>query len=200
MTFFKFAKELTRIVLRPFFRVKYYGKENVPDHGGYIIAPNHRFILDPLFVAYGVPRDISFMGKEELFKNKLLRLIFEKGLRAFPVSRGKGDMAAIETAISRVREGGILGIFPEGTRSKTGKLGPVKSGVMLVAAQTKAPILPVAIKIDKPGLFCKMEITYGKLMTCGELGITGDEINPRALRQGRAMLTDWYKEKLGQND
>ena len=199
MTFFKFAKELTRVVLWPFFRVKYHGKENVPEHGGYIIAPNHRFALDPLFVAYGVPCDISYMGKEELFKNKFFRLIFEKGLKAFPVSRGKGDTGAIDTAIERVANGGILGIFPEGTRSKTGKLGPVKLGVMLVAAQTKAPILPVAIKVDKPGLFCKIDITYGKMMTCEELGLTG-EITPRSMRQGKTMLTNWYKETLGQND
>ena len=200
MSFFKFARDLTRMVLMPLFRVKYHNVENVPKQGGYILAPNHRMALDPLFVSYRIPQDISFMGKEELFKNPLLRLLFEKGLKAFPVSRGKGDTGAIDTAVQRVKEGGILGIFPEGTRSKTGKLGVIKSGVMVVAAQTGAPILPVAIKIDKPGLFCRIDITCGKLITCEELGVTVGEYSPRSLRQGKNILTNWNKEQLGQND
>ena len=198
MTFFRFARNVTRVALWPFFRVSYHGTQNIPSGGGYILAPNHRFALDPLFVSYRVPVDISYMAKAELFENKLLKLLFD-GLGAFPVSRGKADNSAMETAAKKVKEGIVLGIFPEGTRSKDGALGIVKSGVMVVAATTGAPILPVAIKIDRPGLFCKVDITYGKPISCEELGLTG-EVTPSALRGGRSMLSNWYKETLQIND
>ena len=66
MSFFKFARDLTRVVLMPLFRVKYHNVENVPKQGGYILAPNHRMALDPLFVSYRIPQDIAIVGFDNM--------------------------------------------------------------------------------------------------------------------------------------
>lgn len=87
-------------------------------------------------------RHVYFMAKEEIFKNRLATWFFAKQLGAFPVKRGAGDTGALDTARRIVEEGKLLGIFPEGTRSKDGRLGRAKSGAALIAAQTGASVLP----------------------------------------------------------
>ena len=90
-------------------------------------------------------RHVFFMAKEEIFRNRLSSWFFGKQLGAFPVKRGAGDTAALDTARAIVGDGRLLGIFPEGTRSRDGQLGRAKSGAALIAAQTGASILPAAI-------------------------------------------------------
>ena len=83
-----------RAVLLPFFkliyRMKYIGRENVPENGAYILASNHRLATDPIMLGMGLKRQVLFMAKEELFKNKFISWFLRK-LGAFPVSRGKAD-------------------------------------------------------------------------------------------------------------
>ena len=89
-------------------------------------------------------REVCYMGKEELFSNPVMAWVC-RNLHVFPVKRGAADKSAIKTAIKLLKDGKCLGIFPEGTRSKTGKLGKAEPGVSLIAAMTKAPIIPAAI-------------------------------------------------------
>ena len=111
------------------------------------------------------------MAKAELFSKKIGAWFFGKQLGAFPVKRGAGDTGAIDTAKEIVNSGKLLGIFPEGTRSRDGQLGRAKSGAALIAAQTGAAVIPVAIKAKDQKIrpFHKAFILIGPALTLEEL-------------------------------
>lgn len=149
-----------------FFRWKISGTENIPIQGAAIIASNHISNWDPPVIGTALPRRLRFMAKEELFSIPIFDKIISS-LGAFPVKRGSADRTAIKTAISILENGEILGLFPEGTRSKNGQLGKPEPGIALIAVKTGAPIIPAAIigtnKIFSNGnLFPKFEVIFGK--------------------------------------
>ncbi|WP_371370841.1 lysophospholipid acyltransferase family protein [Sporomusa aerivorans] len=125
------------------FRWKVSGVENIPA-GGVIIAANHISLWDPPLVGAAIPRRIHYMAKEELFAHPLFSWIITK-LGAFPVKRGSADRTAIRTALTLLENGSVLGIFPEGTRSKDGKLGAPEPGLALLARKAGVPVVPAAI-------------------------------------------------------
>lgn len=156
------------------FPYKIVGKENVPPQGDatpLMLCPNHISNLDPVFLLMAMKRHVYYMAKAELFKNKLAAWFVGKKFGAFPVRRGEGDTSAIDTAKEIVQSGKILGIFPEGTRSKDGKLGRAKSGAALIASQTGAYIVPTAIKAkgQKVRLFHRTTIIFGQPVSPAEL-------------------------------
>ncbi|NPV70945.1 MAG: 1-acyl-sn-glycerol-3-phosphate acyltransferase [Firmicutes bacterium] len=126
------------------FRVRVWGKENVPSTGPLIVCSNHLNWWDPVVVAGAVPRKVSFMAKEELFRypvfGQVLRMV-----EAFPVRRGAADRQAIASAGKVLAAGGAVGVFPEGTRSRTGELGKANNGGAYLAMRNAAPVLPVGI-------------------------------------------------------
>ncbi|MBR5913533.1 MAG: 1-acyl-sn-glycerol-3-phosphate acyltransferase [Selenomonadaceae bacterium] len=163
--FYKIFKFFCRIWYGIFFRTKVIGAENIPATGGFILAANHMTNWDPPFLGTFVDREVNFMGKEELFKNPVMAAIC-RGLHVFPVKRGAADKSAIKTALKIIKNGDCFGIFPEGTRSKTGKIRKAESGVSLIAAMTKAPIIPAAIvntnKIFSAEVkFPRLAVVYG---------------------------------------
>lgn len=116
------------------FPYKVIGRENVPPEGDptpLMLCPNHISDIDPVFVLMAMKRHVYYMAKAELFRNKLAAWFVGMKFGAFPVKRGAGDTGAIDTAKQIVESGKVLGIFPEGTRSKDGKLGRAKSGAAL---------------------------------------------------------------------
>ncbi|MEG1994567.1 MAG: lysophospholipid acyltransferase family protein, partial [Oscillospiraceae bacterium] len=150
--------------------------------GGFIVCANHYSNADPILMAMGINRQIFFMAKEELFnKNWICGKLFY-AIGAFPVSRGKGDTTAINRAFEVVEEGKLLGIFPEGTRSKDGELLRPKSGAALIAQKTKSDILPIGITYENKQKFrSKVIIHYGEIIKNSQLGFT-DELSPRVLK------------------
>lgn len=150
---------VVRVFLHYFFKVifrcKIIGADNIPSYGGAIIAANHVSLFDPPVVGTAFARPIHFMAKEELFAIPVLKWIFT-GLKAFPVRRATADRTAIRHAITLLNNGELLGLFPEGTRSKTGKLGKPETGLAMIALKSGAPVVPTAIigtnKVWKDGL------------------------------------------------
>ncbi len=143
------------------FQVKYVGAEHIPADGPVIIASNHVNAMDPFLHAFGFKREFKVMAKKELFKFKPLGWLIGK-VGGFPVDRGKGDRGAIRAAQQSLQDGGMLLIFPEGTRSKTGKLLPFKSGAAMFALTTQTPVVPALIRAPKGvGLFRPTTIEYG---------------------------------------
>ena len=151
------------------------GKENLPKDGSYIIACNHRTIWDPIMIACTVKRRCSFMAKAEFFKNKAFaKLITWAG--AFPVERGSGDTSALDKAVSDIKEGKPFVIFPEGTRTKDGKLGRGKSGVAVIAGKSNADLVPVAIYYDGKLRFRKrVTLKIGEVIPFSELEIKDND-------------------------
>jgi 1-acyl-sn-glycerol-3-phosphate acyltransferase len=138
------AKILLTPLLRFWFRLHVEGVENVPAEGPAVVAPNHKSFLDAFFVGLAQKRHVRFMAKVELF-NGPLGWLFPR-LGAFPVRRGKSDAEALETARTILRQGGLLVVFPEGTRVEDeDALGSPHHGAGRLAAETGAPMVPAAI-------------------------------------------------------
>ena len=139
---------IARFVLHLFYtlsgKYRVEGMENIPKRGPVILAPNHASFLDPPLVGVALRRPIWFMSKEELF----LVPIFGKLMpyfQGFPVRRGTADRAALRKALELLARGEIVLIFPEGERSKDGRLKPPELGISMVALRSRATVIPVAI-------------------------------------------------------
>ena len=131
--------------LRIMFRPRYLDRSKIPVDGPLIIAANHLSHIDPAFIMTAVKRPISYMSKKEHFDGAVRRLVFKK-VGVIPVDREAGGTDALDGAIEVLKNGGAIGIFPEGTRSKTGVMGEGKTGVARLAASTGAVVVPVAIR------------------------------------------------------
>ncbi len=131
-------------VLRLWFRVRIFGREHIPRSGPAIIAPNHKNFFDVFFVAMATHRPVRYMAKVELFNGPLGWLFPRVG--AFPVRRGDADAEALQTAREILADGGLVVVFPEGTRVEaTDALGSPHHGAGRLALETGAPIIPAAI-------------------------------------------------------
>jgi 1-acyl-sn-glycerol-3-phosphate acyltransferase len=132
-------------LFRMYFRMHVSGVEHVPKEGPAIIAPNHKSFWDSFFIGIAIRgRHLRFMGKTELFEGRRARLLVRLG--AFPVRRGQADADALETARTILSQGGLLALFPEGTRVRDpDELGHPKRGAGRLALESGAPLVPAAI-------------------------------------------------------
>ena len=156
------------------FRMKVVGAENVPEEGPVLLCSNHLAKRDPVLLGLTQKRQVFYMAKEELFRNKFLGALFRK-LGAFPVKRGTGGEDALENAYELLGENAVVGVFIEGHRSKTGELLKPKTGAALLAYKTQAPVVPVCITAGDgkiPGMFKRTLIRFGKPIPAQELGLT----------------------------
>lgn len=188
---------LCKVLVHLLFRCEVEGLEHVPANDGFILAANHRTNFDPLFVAAPLRQQVHFMAKAELFKNKFFGKLL-LGLGAFPVERGKGDTGAIGWATGVLRGGGVLGMFPEGTRSKDGKPGRPKSGAAMIACQTGEDVLPCAVCYgEKLGFRSLVRVRYGKPIPVAQLGFTSaTEISPHEIKEASRMIMNQIVDLL----
>ena len=131
--------------LRIIFRPRYLDKNKIPADGPLIIAANHLSHIDPAFIMTAIKRPVSYMSKKEHFNGVIRRLIFKK-VGVISVDRETGGAEGLEKAMEILKEGGAIGIFPEGTRSRDGKQATGKTGVARLASATGAAVVPVAIR------------------------------------------------------
>jgi 1-acyl-sn-glycerol-3-phosphate acyltransferase len=185
-TSFYITRAIAQFTARALGRVEVLGKENIPKNGPIILASNHRSMVDPPYMTFALDRMPYYMGKDELYHNKLIGTYF-MSLGSFPVKRGAPDRAALRFAIDLLKNGRILGIFPEGTREVDNKLIPAEKGFAMIAKQTNAPIVPVALegteKVFPKGAKAlrrgDVSINIGKPVTAQEIlasrGVSGKE-------------------------
>ncbi|MFB1080808.1 lysophospholipid acyltransferase family protein [Jeotgalibacillus sp. JSM ZJ347] len=167
MNLYAFAKGLVKSVLTPAYRIRIVGKEHIPKDGGVLICANHINVLDPPVVGITSPRPVSFMAKEELFKMPVLKKLLPN-LNAFPVKRGMSDREALRKGLSQLKEGHVVGLFPEGTRSKDGEIGKGLAGAGFFALRSDAAVVPCAI-IGPYKLTKRLKVVYGKPINMAEL-------------------------------
>lgn len=182
-------------ILKGIFRLKFrvmgwkvHGVKNLPESGPVIMVCNHVSIWDPVVAACSVPRNVCFMAKEELFRNSVLGGIF-RSLGAFPVKRGQGDTSAIRNSLKVLKEGKVLGLFPEGTRSKTGEMLKGFPGMILLMEKSQAPIVPVRVNGTR-NLFTR---GWGHLEV-----IIGEPILPEKLKapEGVENRREWAADQI----
>jgi 1-acyl-sn-glycerol-3-phosphate acyltransferase len=167
MNFYTVARGIVKLIMSCLYRIETKGLENIPKEGAVLLCANHIHNLDPPLVGITMKRPVVFMAKEELFKVPILGKIVRKA-NAFPIKRGKADREAIRIGLKTLREGKVLGIFPEGTRSRTGELGKGLSGVGFFALRSDATVIPCAI-IGPYKLFRKVKIIYGNPVNFNKL-------------------------------
>lgn len=142
--FYRFIYFLIRIIATPLFRIRVHGIENIPKDEKYIICANHKSFLDPIFVALAINRQVHFIAKKELFEIPILKNILKK-LNAIPAQRDGKDLSVLRDSIKLIKNGKILGIFPEGTRVKEIKRENIKDGAGYIALKSKTDILTIEI-------------------------------------------------------
>jgi 1-acyl-sn-glycerol-3-phosphate acyltransferase len=158
---YTFLWRLFRLIFRICYRWRIEGLDgHVPRKGAAVMCSNHLSLLDPPLIGSALTRPIHFMAKEELFRVPVLSYLLPK-IHAFPVKRGQSDMKAIKTAIQVLRSGELLGIFPEGTRTKEGAEGEAQEGAVFIALKAKTPIIPIAI-VGPYRLFRPIRVVFGE--------------------------------------
>lgn len=161
------------------------GVENVPRVGGFVFAANHTSWWDPIVLAASVGRPVNFLGKREVFKGPVSNWFFGGG-GVIPVDRNARNPDAFAKALDALRQGRVLGVFPEGTRH-VGKLGPMRTGAARLALQAGVPVVPVGILTDRfwppdrklPRVTERARINFGR-----PLMLAGDPHDPEVWRKG----------------
>ena len=160
MSLYPFARSIVAGILKPTYRIKVEGLENLPKEGGVLLCTNHISNFDPPVVGVTASRKVYFMAKAELFKVPILKNLLDN-FGTFPVNRGGSDREALRTGLKILKEGNVLGFFPEGTRSKNGELGKGQAGAGFFALRSTAAVVPCAI-IGPYKPFKPLRVVYGK--------------------------------------
>lgn len=194
-----------RAVLRPAERVlwptRVEGRRNIPRRGGVILAPNHLSFLDSVLLLAVAPRGLTFLGKAEYLDDWRSRVLFP-AVGMIPVDRRGGDasLAALDAAAAVLAGGGLMAIYPEGTRSRDGLLHRGRTGAARLALRTGSPLIPVGIvgtdRIQPPDArlprpFRSCSVHFGQPLDIARFA--GRAHDPRAARQ----LTDELMYEIG---
>lgn len=171
------------------YRIKIVGKENIPKDGALLFCGNHRTYLDPPLIVVTAGRKMSFLAKDELKKNPLmrfLRYIFD----GIWVKRDSKDIGPLKESLKILKSGGCVGLFPEGTRNGMEKNdGKMKNGAAYMALKTGAKIIPIGIQgTAKP--FSKNAIIYGEPIDCNQY------IDEKVDKDAEYKVTEVLKEQI----
>ncbi|MDI6758560.1 MAG: lysophospholipid acyltransferase family protein [Candidatus Omnitrophota bacterium] len=180
--FYSFLRSLGIIIFKILFRFQVRGLKYIPEKGGFILASNHASYLDPILLGIACRRPLNYMAKKELFHNRLLSIFFLK-INIFPVKRDSADIKALKEAMRRLKMGGALVLFPEGSRRFDSTSGEPYPGVGFLSAKVGVPIVPAFIKgtqeawpkntrLIRPK---KISVTFGKKISY-EKGVSYQEI------------------------
>lgn len=156
------VKSVFKLIFGIFLRLELVNSDNVPEKGSALICSNHPGTWDMFLIGCRLKRTTRYMAKEELFRNPVLKFILTR-VGSFPVKRGRADVESMKTAINLLKDGHIVAMFPEGTRTKknVGNKIKVGGGASLMAIRSGAPVIPVRI-IGEYKLFSKMKVIFGK--------------------------------------
>ncbi len=188
---YRLIKWFAAIALRIMFVVDVEGLHNVPSTGSVVLCSNHTSWWDPPLVARINSRPIHFMAKKEMFENRLVARLL-RNANAFPVDRQKADVGAIKQALRVLRDGNVLGIFPEGTRTSS-LTGPsdMHAGAAMLALKADAPVVPLAIRGDYV-FRGRIKVVVGKpfVLPKGN-GRLSEDVQKGTQAIGRAIATLW---------
>ncbi len=186
------------------FGIKVVGRENIPrDGSSFVIAPNHISGMDPVFVIISRfwGRKMVTLAKDELMHIHPFLTWFFRKVGVVSIQRGKGQNDVLDEAIRQMKEEGRgMLIFPEGTRSKTGEPGRIKSGAFVVASAAHADMIPCRI-IYRHGtmrLFSRVRICFGKPIPAEKLDL-GEVRSAAKLRECKQMLSDAWQQLYDEN-
>ena len=197
------GKGILATATRALVRIRSYGTERLPREGGCVVAVNHAAFIDVPILGAVCPRRIAYVAKTELFDYPgLSQLIRAHGTIA--IRRGESDRDALRRMRETVRDGGVLGLFVEGTRQHSGEPGEAKPGAAMVAIQEGVPVVPVAIRSSadwKASRRSPVSLAWGEPMRFADLprGSKGYQAATREIEAEIRRLWEWLgrMEELG---
>ena len=170
LTWIRLLKAIARVVCKTYLRVHCGGVENVPAEGGCLLVSNHFSGLDPFLIGIMIDRPIHYVAKIELYRGPIATWFLDS-IGSIPIDRSKLDTSAVRTVLQLLGEGKLVGVAPEGTRSRTGEVLPFTHGATKLALCTQTPLVPAAVygtrELMPPGATCfkpgKVYIKFGKV-------------------------------------
>ena len=183
-----------RTLYTVYFRWRVYHADRVPVTGGVILASNHASFIDPPLVGAALPRPINYMARESLFRFPVVGAVL-RSWNAVPVNREGGGAAGLKAILDRLLAGGGIILFPEGTRTRDGRLQPARSGIGLTVLKSTAPVVPVRVfgSFEAYGRHLKLPRPHRVIVKFGEpLDFAG--LRAEAKTCGKARLKEIYQQ------
>ncbi len=186
-----------RLMYATYFRWSVYNPERVPLNGAVILASNHASFLDPPLVGSGLKRAINYLARESLFRFPGIGALL-RSWNSVPVDRDGGGAAGLREILNRLHAGGGIILFPEGTRTRDGKLQPARSGIGLIVIKSQAPVVPVRTfgtfeaygrnnKFPRPR---RVAVKYGELMRFEKLRAEAKDCSKPRLKEIYQQIAD----------
>ncbi|MHC4455757.1 MAG: lysophospholipid acyltransferase family protein [Planctomycetota bacterium] len=173
-----------------FFRLRVYGKENVPEKGAFVLVGNHQSYLDPIFCGVPLKRHLYFLARASLFDNWFFGWLISS-VNTIPIRQGEADLSAVRQVVGKLKEGRGFCLYPEGTRTSDGRIAPFKAGFGLLCRRGQASLVPVLID----GAFeCwprhKKMFSTGSIVVCYGKAVSADQVKEMNERELVKNLTD----------
>ncbi len=198
---YRVSQFIGRLILKFYFRRRVEGMENIPKEGACIVVANHTSFLDPFLICTIAPRIIHYITYAYFYYFWLFHWYCRR-VHCIPIKKDGKDISALKRALRLLKNGELVGIFPEGVRSKTGKLGKGEPGVALIALKANVPIIPVGIQgayesFPKGSKFPKprpITIIFGKPFMIGDYV----DVNAQKNSELQQKVTDLIMSKIGE--
>lgn len=170
--FYGGARIIATILFHTVMPVKYHNAHRVAGDAPFIVIANHSHWMDPIILALPIRRyQVTFLAKKELVQNKIASFVL-RDMHVIPVDRHSTDMAAMRSCVKAVRDGNILGIFPEGTRHHKGVMEEIEGGVAMIALRSGVPLIPMYVT-KKLKLFRRTDCWVGEPIALEDLRAQG---------------------------
>lgn len=205
MIWYRLGRFVCLIFCRLFFRMRVYGRQNIPADGAFIIVSNHQSYLDPVFCGIFSKRCLYYLARDTLFSNRIFGRLL-RSVNVIPIRRGQADLPAMKKVIKKLKQGSGVCLFPEATRTRDGKIAPFRPGLGLLCRRGEAPIVPVMIdgafecwprnkRIFSMG--CKIAVCYGATITTRQIKNMDDRQLAEKLTGKLRQMQNDYRTKQG---
>ncbi len=141
---YRFMRRFFQVTMCAFWKIRVFDRHREPAEGSVVYIANHQSFLDPMLMSFALRRPVNYMARDSLFRTPGFRRVIES-LNAFPVRRGTADLSAMKEAMRRLKAGGQVVVFAEGTRTRDGRIGPFLPGVALLSQRAADWTVPVLI-------------------------------------------------------
>lgn len=142
---YSIVRSVVILLFKIIFRIKVFGKKNIPKKGGFILVSNHASYLDPVTLGVACPRKLNFMARHDLFDIPIFSKLLTT-LGAFPIKRNTADLSALKEALKRLKNGEVVVLFPEGSRRFDGISDEPQPGIGFLSTKADVPVIPSFIK------------------------------------------------------